>query len=45
MIEPRADRPKLITLGADKAYDGEDSVNELRLMHVAKNTGGRLSAD
>src|SRR6266567_2892711 len=28
MIEPRADRPQAITLGADKAYDVEDFVNE-----------------
>jgi hypothetical protein len=39
MIEPRADRPQAITLGADKAYDAEDFVNELRSMkatlHVA----------
>src|ERR1700676_3410779 len=32
MIEPRADRPRGITLGADKAYDAEDLVNELRSM-------------
>jgi transposase len=48
MIEPRADRPTAITLGADKAYDAEDFVNELRSMnvtpHVAQNTGGRSSA-
>ncbi len=30
MIEPRADRPKAITLGADKGYDTRDFVNELR---------------
>ena len=29
LIEPRADRPRA-TLGADKAYDAEDFVNELR---------------
>src|ERR1700720_1093534 len=34
MIEPRADRPRPITLGADKAYDAEDFVNELRSMRV-----------
>ena len=34
MIEPRADRPQAITLGADKAYDAEDFVNELRSMTV-----------
>jgi transposase len=48
MIEPRADRPPAITLGADKAYDAEDFVNELRSMnvrpHVAQNTSGRRSA-
>jgi transposase len=48
MIEPRADRPRAITLGADKAYDAEDFVNELRSMrvtpHVAQNTRGRSSA-
>jgi transposase len=48
MIEPRADRPQVITLGADKAYDAEDFVNELRSMkvtpHVAQNTSGRSSA-
>jgi transposase len=48
MIEPRADRPTAITLGADKAYDAEDFVNELRSMkvtpHVAQNTNGRSSA-
>jgi len=47
MIEPRADRPTAITLGADKAYDAEDFVNELRSMnvtpHVAQNTSGRSS--
>jgi hypothetical protein len=48
MIEPRADRPQAITLGADKAYDAEDFVNELRSMkvtpHVAQNSSGRSSA-
>jgi IS5 family transposase len=38
----------VITLGADKAYDAEDFVNELRTMsvtpHVAQNTSGRSSA-
>lgn len=36
MIEPRADRPTAITLGADKAYDAEDFVNELRSMNVTR---------
>jgi Transposase DDE domain len=48
MIEPRADLPQAITLGADKAYDAEDFVNELRSMkvtpHVAQNTSERSSA-
>jgi transposase len=48
MIEPRADRPRAITLGADKAYDAEDLVNELRAMkvtpHVTQNMSGRASA-
>ncbi len=48
MIEPRADRATRITLAADKAYDVEDFVNELRTMrvtpHVAQNTRGRSSA-
>ena len=48
MIEPHADRPRAITLGADKGYDAEDFVDELRAMkvtpHVAQNTSGRSSA-
>jgi transposase len=48
MIEPRADRPAAITLGADKGYDAQDFVNELRSMrvtpHVAQNSSGRSSA-
>lgn len=48
MIEVHADRPRAITLGADKGYDAEDFVNELRSMkvtpHVAQNTSGRSSA-
>jgi IS5 family transposase len=48
MIEPRADRPRAISLGADKAYDAEDFVNELKSLHVrphvAQNTSGRRSA-
>jgi hypothetical protein len=48
MIEPRADRPRKVTLGGVKAYDVEDFVNELRSMkvtpHVAQNTSNRRSA-
>jgi transposase len=44
MIEPRADRPARITLGADKGYDVQDFVNELRSMnatpHVAAKSKG-----
>src|SRR3954469_413155 len=34
MIEPWADRPNRITLGAGKAFDTQDFVNELRTMNV-----------
>ncbi len=48
MIEPRADRPTPVTLGADKAYYAEDFVFELRSMnatpHVVQNAAGRSSA-
>lgn len=37
MIEPRADRPTAITLGANKACDAEDFVNELRSMNVTSH--------
>lgn len=45
MIETHADRPRAITLGADRGYDAEDFVNELRSMnvrpHVAQNSARR----
>ena len=48
MIEKHADRPNRITLGADKGYDAEDFVNELRSMnvtpHIARNIAGQRSA-
>jgi transposase len=48
MIQGLADRPVAITLGADKAYDAADFVEELRSLnvrpHVAQNTSGRRSA-
>jgi len=48
MIQGFADRPRAITLGADKAYDAADFVEELRTInvrpHVARNTSGRRSA-
>ena len=48
IIEKRADRPRRVTLGADKGYDTEDFANDLRSMnvtpHVAQNTARRRSA-
>ena len=48
MIEGFADRPRVVTLGADKGYDAADFVEELRTInvrpHVARNTNGRRSA-
>jgi transposase len=41
MIEPRADRPGRITLGADKGYDAEDLVNELRSMNVVPHVAAK----
>jgi len=41
MIEPRADRPGRITLGADKGYDTEDFVNELRALNVAPHVAAK----
>lgn len=47
MIEFHAERPRAITLGADKGYDAEDFVKELRSMQVtprvARNISGRRS--
>ncbi len=42
MIEPHADRPGRITLGADKGYDAEDFVNELRSMNVAPHVAAKV---
>ena len=48
LMEPYADRRQAVTLGADKAYDTQDFVRELRTMkvtpHVAQNMNGRRSA-
>jgi IS5 family transposase len=41
MIEPRADRPGRITLGADKGYDAEDFINELRSMNVVPHVAAK----
>ena len=48
LIDPHADRPQPVTLGADKGYDTGDFVIELRdkavTPHVAQNQNGRRSA-
>ena len=48
MIEPLADWPRAITLGADRGYDTADFVEELRgrnvRPHVAQNNSRRRSA-
>ena len=41
MIEPRADRAVRITLGADKGYDAEDFVNELRSLNVTPHVAAK----
>ena len=43
MIEPRADRPGRLTLGADKGYDTEDFVNELRSMNVTPHVAAKVA--
>ena len=43
LIEPRADRPSRITLGADKGYDTEDFVNELRSMNVTPHVAVKVA--
>jgi hypothetical protein len=43
MIEPRADRPGRITLGADMGYDVEDFVNELRSMNVTPHLAAKVT--
>ena len=42
MIEKHADRPRAVTLGADRAYDTSDFVNELRSMNVRPHVARRL---
>ena len=48
LIAPHGDRPRPVTLGADKGYDAKDFVMELRELnvrsHVAQNSSGRRSA-
>ena len=43
MIEPRADRAGRLTLGADKGYDTEDFVNELRSMNVTPHVAAKVA--
>jgi transposase len=42
MIEPHVDRPARVTLGADKGYDAEDFVNELRSINVAPHVAAKV---
>ncbi len=42
MIEKHADRPRPVTLGADKGYDAADFVNECRSMNVRPHVARRL---
>ncbi len=42
MIEPHAERAGRITLGADKGYDVEDFVNELRSLNVAPHVAAKV---
>jgi transposase len=48
LVEPFAERPRPVTLGADKGYDSADFVMECRerevTPHVAQNQSGRRSA-
>jgi IS5 family transposase len=48
LIEPYAEQPQPVTLGADKGYDVGDFVMELRdkavTPHIAQNQSGRRSA-
>jgi transposase len=43
LIEPRADRPARITLGADKGYDVQDFVNECRSMNVTPHVATKAT--
>jgi hypothetical protein len=48
LIQPQAERPQRITVGADKGFDTQDFVAEMREInvtpHVAQNDNGRRSA-
>ncbi len=45
MIEPLADRPHVISLGAAKAYDPHDSVDELRSVNARNSSATFQFAD
>ena len=40
MVEPWAERPRAVTLGADRGFDAADFVNELRSLDVARTSPG-----
>jgi hypothetical protein len=48
LVEPHAERPQRITVGADKGFDAQDFIAEMREInvtpHVAQNDSGRRSA-
>jgi transposase len=44
MIQAHADRPRAITLGADKGYDSADFVADLREMHVRPHVAAKTRA-
>ena len=43
MIEPRADRPRAVTLGGDKGFDAAEFVMELREINVTPHIAQNLS--
>ena len=43
-IERRADRASAVTLGADKAFDAADFVNDLRAMNIPAARGAGVAA-
>ena len=42
MIERHADRPRRITLGADKGYDAQDFLGELRSLNVTPHVAAKV---
>ena len=43
MIEPHAERPRAVTLGADRGFDAADFVNELRSLNVRPHVTQNLT--